>query len=94
MYNSGFSVEEIAEKRKLGLSTVMSHLAKLYIDGAPVDLTQFISNDEVRQIAAAKTKLENPVALKPYFDYFEERIDYGKIRLALAIIEKQGILIQ
>ena len=93
MYNSGLLVEEIAEKRKLGVSTIMSHLAKLYIDGAPVDLTQFISHDEVQQIAVAKTKLENPVALKPYFDYFEERIDYGKIRLALALIEKQGILI-
>ena len=91
LYNNGLSVEAIAEKRNLGLSTIMSHLAKLYLDGSPIDLSPFISNDEVQQIAAAKTTLDSPVALKPYFDYFEEKIDYGKIRLALAIIEKQGV---
>jgi ATP-dependent DNA helicase RecQ len=90
LYKSGLSVEEIAQKRKLGLSTIMSHLAKLYVDGAEVDLNPFISKEEVSQIAEAQIKLESPNALKPYFDYFEEKIDYGKIRLALAILEKEN----
>ncbi|APA00488.1 DNA helicase RecQ [Flavobacterium commune] len=89
LYQEGFSTEEIAAKRKLGVSTIMSHLAKLYLDGASIDLHQFVSEEEVRSINAARIKLENPTALKPYFDYFEEKIDYGKIRLALAIIEKE-----
>lgn len=90
LYKSGLSVEEIAQKRKLGLSTIMSHLAKLYVDGADIDLNPFISKEEVSQIAEAQIKLESPNALKPYFDYFEEKIDYGKIRLALAILEKEN----
>ncbi|MDI5888782.1 DNA helicase RecQ [Flavobacterium yafengii] len=90
LYKSGLSVEEIAQKRKLGLSTIMSHLAKLYVDGADVDLNPFISKEEVSQIAEAQIKLESPNALKPYFDYLEEKIDYGKIRLALAILEKEN----
>ena len=90
LYKNGLSVEEIAQKRKLGLSTIMSHLAKLYVDGADVDLDAFISKEEVSQIAEAQIKLESPNALKPYFDYFEEKIDYGKIRLALAILEKEN----
>lgn len=90
LYKSGLSVEEIAQKRKLGLSTIMSHLAKLYIDGADIDLNPFISKEEVSQIAEAQIKLEFPNTLKPYFDYFEEKIDYGKIRLALAILEKEN----
>ncbi|RTZ03400.1 DNA helicase RecQ [Flavobacterium sp. RSP49] len=89
LYTTGFSVEEIAQKRKLGLSTIMSHLAKLYVDGADIDLRPFISDAEVSQIAEAQIKLESPNALKPYFDYFEEKIEYGKIRLALAILEKE-----
>ena len=92
LYQSGLSVEAIAEKRNLGLSTIMSHLAKLYLDGVSIDLKPFVSNEEVSQIAEAKLKLESPVALKPYFDYFEEKMDYGKIRLALAILEKENIL--
>jgi ATP-dependent DNA helicase RecQ len=93
LYKSGLSVEEIAQKRKLGLSTIMSHLAKLYVDGADIDLNPFISKEEVSQIAEAQIKLESPNALKPYFDYFEEKIDYGKIRLALAILEKENAVL-
>ncbi|KIA86661.1 DNA helicase RecQ [Flavobacterium sp. AED] len=90
LYQNGLSVEEISQKRKLGLSTIMSHLAKLYVDGAAIDLNPFISKEEVSQIAEAQIKLESPNTLKPYFDYFEEKIDYGKIRLALAILEKEN----
>ena len=90
LYNNGLSVEEIAHKRKLGPSTILSHLAKLYVDGVDIDLDSFISKVEISQIAEAQIKLESPNTLKPYFDYFEEKIDYGKIRLALAILEKEN----
>ncbi|MBP4142602.1 DNA helicase RecQ [Flavobacterium sp. P4023] len=93
LYQNGLSAEAIAEKRKLGLSTIMSHLAKLYLDGVSIDLKAFVSDDEVNNIAKAKIKLESPATLKPYFDYFEEKMDYGKIRLALAILEKESALI-
>lgn len=90
LYKNGLSVEEISLQRKLGLSTIMSHLAKLYLDGENIDLTPFVSKEEVAQIAAVQIKLESPNALKPYFDYFEEKITYEKIRLALAIIENKN----
>jgi ATP-dependent DNA helicase RecQ len=67
----------------------MSHLAKLYVDGAEIDLIR-LSQEEVLQIADAQIKLESPNALKPYFDYFEEKILW-KIRLALAILEKDAV---
>ena len=89
LFNEGLSVEEIAGKRKLGSGTIMSHLAKLHSDGASIDLYQFVSKEEVSKISEAKNTLDNPNALRPYFDYFEEQISYGKIRLGLAIIEKE-----
>jgi ATP-dependent DNA helicase RecQ len=93
LYKKGFSVEEISLQRKLGLGTIMSHLAKLYLDGANIDLNPFVSKEEVSQIAEAQVKLESPNALKPYFDYFEEKMAYEKIRLALAIIEKENVVL-
>ena len=90
LFQSGLSVDMRAIKRNLGISTIASHLAKLYIDGHPIDLSSYISHEEITQIRAAKTKLENPNALKPYFEYFEEQLPYDKIRLALAIIEKEN----
>jgi ATP-dependent DNA helicase RecQ len=92
LYLKGFSAEEISQQRKLGIGTILSHLAKLYVDGEAIDLSPFISKEEVKQIAEAQQKLDAPNALKPYFDFFEEKIAYEKIRLALAILEKENLV--
>ncbi len=89
MFQSGLSVDEIAIKRGLGVGTITSHLAKLFSDGHPIDLSSYISTEEIAEIAEAKIKLESPNALKPYFEYFEELMAYDKIRIGLAIIEKE-----
>ncbi|MDX6189224.1 DNA helicase RecQ [Flavobacterium sp. Fl-318] len=88
LFQSGSSVEEIAFKRKLGLSTVVSHLAKLYVEGYDIDLSKFVTSKEIALLERAQIKLENPTALKPYFDHFEGSISYDKIRLGLAVIER------
>ncbi|HSN48926.1 MAG TPA: helix-turn-helix domain-containing protein, partial [Flavobacterium sp.] len=90
LLQSGLTVEEIAGKRNLGISTVTSHLAKLYIDGHSIDLSSYVTKEEIAKIAKAKITLESPNALKPYFDYFEEQIAYDKIRIGLAIVEKEA----
>ncbi|WP_264564195.1 DNA helicase RecQ [Flavobacterium sp. N3904] len=91
LFQSGMSVEEIAIKRKLGVTTITSHLAKLYLDGHPIDLSIYITEVEISKIAEAKIKLESPNALKPYFEFFEEQIPYDKIRIGLAVLEKETI---
>ncbi|RXP56168.1 DNA helicase RecQ [Lutibacter sp. HS1-25] len=90
LYKEGLSIDEIAKKRNLKSTTIFSHLAKLYTDGKNVDIHSFVSNEEVEKIRKAQEELENPPALKPYFDLFEGQIEYFKIRLALAMIEKEG----
>jgi ATP-dependent DNA helicase RecQ len=90
MYQSGLSVDEIAVKRGLGVGTISAHLAKLITDGHPIDLSSYITKDEIAKIDAAKIALESPNALKPYFEYFEELMPYDKIRIGLAMIEKEN----
>lgn len=89
LFENGNTIEEIAAKRNLGLSTVISHLAKLYLNGVDIDVSQFISDEEVTLLQKAQIELENPNALKPYFDHFEEKMGYDKIRFGLAVLEKQ-----
>jgi ATP-dependent DNA helicase RecQ len=89
LFQSGLTIEAIATKRNLGVSTISSHLAKLFIDGHPIDLSSYITDEEVARIRETKIVLESPNALKPYFEYFEEQISYEKIRIGLAIIEKE-----
>ncbi|MBP9601838.1 MAG: helix-turn-helix domain-containing protein, partial [Lutibacter sp.] len=88
LYKEGFTIEEIAEKRNVKSTTIFSHLAKLYADGKDIDIYKFVSVEEVEQVRKAQEKLENPPALKPYFEFLNGEIEYFKIRLALSIIDK------
>ncbi len=65
-------------------------MAKLYIDGNDIDLSQFVSEDEILKIEKAKIELENPNALRPYYEYFEEKMSYDKIRFGLAFLERKN----
>ncbi len=89
LYKEGLSIEEIAVERKLAQSTIFSHIMKLYQEGEDIDLNQFIDKEDINAIKKAKEKLENPEGLKPYFEYFEEAINYNTIKLALTILEKE-----
>ncbi|WP_274475434.1 DNA helicase RecQ [Mangrovimonas aestuarii] len=88
LYESGCSVEEIAQKRKLNQTTIYSHIAKLYLDGKEINIYDFVSKSEIQAVKQAKVELNNPSVLKPYFEHFNEQLDYFKIRLALSVIER------
>lgn len=90
LYLEGLSIDEIAQTRKLAPTTVFSHLAKLYESGEDVDLKKFISEVDLEAVRKAKKELEAPDALKPYFEHFKEEMDYGTIRMALTILNKEG----
>lgn len=91
LFQNGLSIEEIAGQRNLGETTIVSHLAKLYVDGNDFDLSQFVSDKEIIEIEKAQLELENPGALRPYFEYFEEKMSYDKIRFGLAFLERKHL---
>ncbi len=74
---------EIAQKRGLSEDSVYGHFIKMNELGNEINLQQFISPEEIQQIKTAEITLENPEALKPYFEHFEEKIPYWKIKLGL-----------
>ena len=83
------NIDEIAIKRKLSPTTVFSHIAKLYTDGKDINIYELVSKNEVEEVKKAKKELDSPNALKPYFEHFNEQLDYFKIRLALSVIDKE-----
>ncbi|UUF13304.1 MULTISPECIES: DNA helicase RecQ [Flavobacterium] len=92
LFLNGLSIEEIAGQRNLGETTIVSHLAKLYVDGNDFDLSQFVSDKEIIEIKKAQLELENPSALRPYYEYFEEKMSYDKIRFGLAFLERKHLI--
>jgi len=90
LYKSGLSIDEISMERKLKSTTIYSHIAKLHADGKDINIFDFVSKSEVEAVKKAKTKLDKPTGLRPYFEYFEEELDYFKIRLALSVIDSES----
>lgn len=89
LYADGMSIEEIAIARNLSPTTIFSHLSKLYESGEDVDLKKFISPQDLETVRIARGKLDKADSLKPYFEYFNEEMDYGTIRVALTILTKE-----
>ncbi|MFK7749409.1 MAG: DNA helicase RecQ [Kordia sp.] len=89
LHQLGLSVEEIAQERKLANGTIFSHIFKLYNAGKNINMHQFIDKHDLESIRKAKSELENPEALKPYFEHFQEAISYDVIRIGLAILQEE-----
>ncbi|MFB9052196.1 DNA helicase RecQ [Formosa undariae] len=87
LYKKGLSIEEISMQRKLRDTTVYSHIAKLHSDGKDINIYDFVSKREVEDVKKAKSNIEGSTSLKAYYDYFDEQLDYFKIRLALSVID-------
>jgi len=89
-YQAGKSPEEIAQIRQLNIVTIYSHLCTLYLQGYEVDLHQYVSRRELDHIREAfRLSGSSFTALKPVFDYLEGQYEYGKLRIAAAILSKE-----
>lgn len=91
LLNKGLSLDEIAERRNIQSSTVVAHLAYLYETGEEVPLFDFVSKTEIQQILKARSYLENPSSMKTLYDYFDGKLSYDKIKLAMAWSRKNGV---
>ncbi len=90
LYNKGFSAEEISKERKISLITIQGHYIKLFKEGEAIDLTDFVTKEELALIEDAKAQLKNTLSLRNYFEFFEEEIPYNTIKYGLAILEREG----
>ncbi|PKP27093.1 MAG: DNA helicase RecQ [Bacteroidetes bacterium HGW-Bacteroidetes-2] len=88
LFNKGMSVSEIATLRGLKEDTIFGHLQYMHQERAPIDLSAFISKEEIEKVRKAKEILnQEQVSLKPIFEYLEEQLPYWKIRLGLYLGE-------
>ncbi|WP_372917603.1 DNA helicase RecQ [Salegentibacter sp.] len=91
LYREGLSVEEISKRRELAITTIYSHLAKLYTNGEEIDMSRFVDKNDIETVRKAREELGSPETLKPYYEHFEESLDYWTIRCALAVLDKEEV---
>jgi len=84
LWKQGRSVQQIAESRAISTLTVVSHLAAMYERGELLDLSQWVSPEELDIIQGALPLFEEPYQLKILHDHFDGRFSYDAIRMAVA----------
>jgi ATP-dependent DNA helicase RecQ len=87
LYKEGNDIDQIAVKRQLSPTTILGHLCKFFDEGVDIDLMKYISAKDYVEITrvAKQMNYEKTTALKPIFEAMEEKHDYQKLRIALAI---------
>jgi ATP-dependent DNA helicase RecQ len=85
LYNSGESIAAIARIRDLAESTIRGHLAQCVEAGKWSDLSREMDAAEQEKILAAIEEVGEDAGLRPIFEALDEMVDYGKIRLVLAL---------
>jgi ATP-dependent DNA helicase RecQ len=84
LYEKGLSVPEIALQRNLKEDTVYGHLQRMHTEGKPIDLFNFIHQDEITLVQKAKKELQHDEeSIKPIFEHLKEKVPYWKIRMGL-----------
>tara|TARA_R110002051_G_scaffold70772_1_gene127489 strand:- start:53497 stop:55581 length:2085 start_codon:yes stop_codon:yes gene_type:complete len=87
LFTEGLTVSEIAISRNLSENTIYGHLMKKHAEGEELDLNQFVNTKEIAQIEKAKLELTDATGLKDYFEFFDEKIPYWKIKLGLYLLD-------
>jgi ATP-dependent exoDNAse (exonuclease V) alpha subunit len=79
LFLEGKSPAEIAAEREMALSTIIGHLG-YGVKTGKLKLEQLVAEKDIREIQAFAGKFDS---LKPYYEFFEGKYDYGTLRLVL-----------
>lgn len=88
LYEQGYTIAQIAEKRGLNPSTIEGHLVR-YVASGDIDVHDFIDVDTLEKVEAYLAGHPDEKALKPIYEYFDSKISYGVLRMAIAAIRKE-----
>lgn len=86
---AGKSVPEIAKMRKIHETTVYSHIGRLVEKKLIIDISPYITTDELTQVQKAVQETRERKSLNPLHTFLKGKISYGKIRIALSYINMQ-----
>ncbi len=82
-YKEGLTLTEIAQKRELGVSTILKHLKRCEENGESVDWDKFINNGAKEEEIMKAIDQVGHSKLKPLKEILPEEISYDDIHLVL-----------
>ncbi|TAE53917.1 MAG: DNA helicase RecQ [Nostocales cyanobacterium] len=88
LYQQGFSVQEIADKRNVRTTTIIRHLSDLIEKNQPVDLNQLVPLDKQKKIWQVIDVLGD-ISLTPIREHLGQDYSFDEIRLVRAKWRKE-----
>ncbi|HEX8996026.1 MAG TPA: DNA helicase RecQ [Ktedonobacterales bacterium] len=88
LFQSGFSLEEIAEQRNLAPTTIVGHLCDAMSAGEDIDLSRILPPERLRSIIDAFERLGD-TPLSPVKEALGDTVSYDDLRLARAALRGQ-----
>jgi ATP-dependent DNA helicase RecQ len=89
LFQSGKSINEIAQMRDLNKSTIETHLVR-FIPSGEVKLDDLVPMDKATEIVKAVVKFGESEALSPIKEYLGENYSFGEIRAVLAAMRESN----
>jgi ATP-dependent DNA helicase RecQ len=83
MFQSGLSIEEIAEARAMSKTTIETHLIR-FIQSGQISLEDIVPDSKIEPIKNAITRLNTGFAVAPVKEFLGENYSYGEIRAVMA----------
>ncbi len=82
LFKEGKSIQQIAEERKLSVTTIESHLC-VYLSNGIININHFVSAEKQALIKEA-VKIHGSSGTKNIKDNLPDDITYGEIRMVIA----------
>ncbi|MEM7791123.1 MAG: DNA helicase RecQ [Verrucomicrobiota bacterium] len=89
LFQSGKTAEEIAKGRGLNQNTIEGHLAACIEERQITDLSGLVTGAEMEKVREAASE-HGAALMRPIFDALDGEVSFGKIRLALAMLEVES----
>ena len=89
LFRQGLTLDEIAKKREMALSTITGHLAKLYEKGEDIDLQQFLLPDDLIVAKQGWRASGYSELMSKIKEQVGDSIDYARLHFAMAILRRE-----
>lgn len=91
LFKAGKEIATIAKERGMAEGTIGGHLVQSYLEGADFNVWDHITEQDVQIIADLLPQLESPVKLVSISRALDGNMDYFKIKLCMAYLEKRNM---
>lgn len=92
LFRQGMTIEDIATKRGMAVSTIAMHLGKLYMQGEEINLRQFLRPGDLEMARQGWRASGFSDQVSKVKEQVGDSLDYGRLNFAMAILRREKMM--